>query len=408
MKIFKKMYWFLKALAANIWYDFPSKKIIVVGVTGTDGKTTTTTMIYHMLTSLGEKVSYISTVKAVVAGKTYDLGFHVTTPSAFFIQKQIKRAVDNGDKYVVLEVTSHGLDQLRVWGCTFKVGAITNITKEHLDYHKNIKEYGNTKLKLLNSSEIAVVNADNPTHYLFRNSIKNKSLWFCSIQKKADFTLSDLKVHGLNSEIDGFQAENMVLAYAVLCVLGFDEKKAARSLNSFKNVRGRLDYFEKNNKRFLIDFAHTPNSFKRLFEYVEKNYTYRHIVHVFGCAGKRDAIKRPVMGRYSAQECNTIILTEEDYRTENIETIFNDIEKGIRKEKKHEKGKNYFCIPDRLEAIRHAIQTATSEDIILLTGKAHEQSLARGNKEYHWDEYEAVDKALSKNTHAISSAGHAV
>jgi len=396
----------LKALAANMWYDFPSKKIIVIGVTGTDGKTTTTSMIYHMLTSMGEKVSYISTVKAIVAGKTYNLGFHVTTPSAFFIQKQIKRAVDHGDKYVVLEVTSHGLDQLRVWGCTFKVGAITNITKEHLDYHKNIKEYGNTKLKLLNSSEIAVVNADNPTHYLFRNAIKNKSLWFCSTQKKADFTLTDLKTHGLNTTIDGFQAENMVLAYAVLCVLGFDEKKAASSLNSFKNVRGRLDYFEKNNKRFLIDFAHTPNAFKRLLDYIEKKYTYRHIIHVFGCAGKRDKEKRPVMGRYSARVCNTIILTEEDYRTENIETIFNNIEKGIRKEKKHEKGKTYFCIPDRLEAIRHAIQSATPDDIILLTGKAHEQSLARGNKEYPWDEYEAVDKTLSGKKQAISSAVH--
>jgi len=408
MKIFKKLFWFLKALAANLWYDFPSKKIIVIGVTGTDGKTTTTTMIYHMLLSMGEKVSYISAVKAIVAGKTYDLGFHVTTPSAFFIQKQIKRAVDNGDKYVVLEVTSHGLDQLRVWGCSFKVGAITNITKEHLDYHKNIKDYGNTKLQLLNSAEIAVVNADNPTHYLFRNNIKNKSVWFCSTQKRADFTYSDLKALGLHEDVEGFQAENMVLAYAVLCVLGFDGKKVAQSLNSFKNVKGRLDYFEKNNKRFLIDFAHTPNSFKRLFEYIEKKYTYAHLIHVFGCAGKRDQSKRPVMGRYSAQSCDTIILTEEDYRTENIDTIFNDIEKGIRKEKKLEKGKTYFCIPDRQEAIRHAIQSASPDDIILLTGKAHEQSLARGNKEYPWDEYEAIEKSLSKNTHAISSAGHEV
>ena len=114
------------------------------------------------------------------------------------------------------------------------------------------------------------------------------------------------------------------------------------------------------------------------------------------------------MGRYSAQSCDTIILTEEDYRTENIDTIFNDIEKGIRKEKKLEKGKTYFCIPDRQEAIRHAIQSASPDDIILLTGKAHEQSLARGNKEYPWDEYEAIEKSLSKNTHAISSAGHEV
>lgn len=406
MTFIKKIFWFLKALAANIWYGFPSKNITVIGVTGTDGKTTTTSMIYHMLLSMGEKASYISTVKAVVAGEEHSLGFHVTTPSAFFIQKQIRKAVNHKDKYVVLEVTSHGLDQMRVWGCSFKVGAITNITKEHLDYHKNIKGYGNTKLKLLNFSEIAVVNADNPTHYLFRNSIRNKNLWFCSAKKKADFTLAELKMNGFTEAAEGFQAENIVLAYSVLRVLGFDGKETARSLNSFQNPKGRLDYFEKGNRRFIIDFAHTPNAFKRLFEYIESKYEYRHIIHVFGCAGKRDREKRPVMGRYSANSCDSIILTEEDYRTEKIETIFSDIEKGIRKEKKHEKGKTYFCIPDRQEAIRHAIQSATNQDIILLTGKSHEQSLARGSKEYSWDEYDAVDKAILEKKHSISSAGH--
>ena len=218
--------------------------------------------------------------------------------------------------------------------------------------------------------------------------------------------MAELKANGFTEAAVGFQAENMVLAYSVLRVLGFDGKKTARSLNLFKNPKGRLDYFEKGNRRFIIDFAHTPNAFKRLFEYIESKYTYKHIIHVFGCAGKRDWEKRPVMGRYSANACDSIILTEEDYRTEKIETIFSDIEKGIRKEKKHEKGKTYFCIPDRQEAIRHAIQSATSQDIILLTGKSHEQSLARGTKEFSWNEYDAVDKALSEKKHSISSASH--
>lgn len=404
--IIKKIYWFLKALCANIWFGFPSKEIVVIGVTGTDGKTTTTTMVYHLLSSLGEKVSYISTVRAVIANKSYDLGFHVTTPSAFFIQKSIRQAVTKGEKYIVLEVTSHGLDQLRVWGITFKVGALTNITKEHLDYHKDLKHYGKTKLSLLNRAEIAVVNADNPTHYMFRNSLRNKSTWFCSIRKKADFTLSELKSNGCTIQSTGFQSENMILAYAVLRVLGFDGKKIAVACNSFKNVTGRLDYFEKDNKRILVDFAHTPNSFKRLFEYITAVYTYRRIIHVFGCAGQRDAEKRPVMGRYSAQNCDRVILTEEDYRTEKLERIFADIEKGVKKEKRHEKGKTYFCIPDRSEAIRHAIQIAGPDDIILLTGKAHEKSLARGKKEYPWDEYQAINSALKATVHTISSASH--
>jgi len=390
----KKVIWFIKAGLANVLYGFPSQKICLIGVTGTDGKTTTTTMIYEALVAMGEKVSYISTVKANIAGKAYDTGFHVTTPSPFFIQRSIHRAVQAGCKYFVLETTSHALDQLRVWGCHYRVAALTNITKEHLDYHKSIEAYGKIKLQLINSADIAVVNADNPTQYLFKHLIKNKNIWFSSVRKKADFTFSELTNSTLQS-LSGFQRENALLAYGVLRVLGFKKRQILGPLAHFKGVEGRLDYIEKGGKRFVVDFAHTPNAYLRLYEYIEHAYSYKRLIHVFGCAGLRDKQKRPVMGRYAAQHADVIILTEEDYRTEPLENIFNNIEAGIKKEKHHEKDVGYFCIPNRLNAIKKAISLARKDDLILLTGKGHEKSLARGKHEDDWYEYDAIDKALA-------------
>ncbi|MCR4326037.1 MAG: UDP-N-acetylmuramyl-tripeptide synthetase [Candidatus Roizmanbacteria bacterium] len=390
----KKVIWFIKAWLANVVYGFPSNKICLIGVTGTDGKTTTTSMIYEALVALGEKVSYISTVKAHIAGKAYDTGFHVTTPSPFFIQRCIRDAVKAGNTYFVLETTSHALDQLRVWGCHYRVAALTNITKEHLDYHNTIESYGKTKLSLINRADIAVVNADNPTQYLFKSMVKNKNIWFTSVRKKADFTYSELTNTTLQS-LGGFERENVLLAYGVLRVLGFKKSQILLPLAHFSGVEGRLDYIEKGGKRFMVDFAHTPNAFLRLYEYIEKKYSYKRLIHVFGCAGLRDKQKRPVMGRYAAQHADVIILTEEDYRTESIDSIFSHIEAGINKEKHHEKDVGYFCIPNRLDAIKKAISLARKDDLIIMTGKAHEKSLARGKREYDWSEFEAIDTALN-------------
>ncbi len=390
----KKVIWFVKAVLANVLYGFPSKKICLIGVTGTDGKTTTTAMVYEALVAMGEKVSYISTVKANIAGKAYDTGFHVTTPSPFFIQRCIRNAVKAGDTYFVLETTSHALDQLRVWGCHYRVAALTNITKEHLDYHNTIESYGKTKLSLINHADIAVVNADNPTQYLFKSVIKTKNIWFTSVRKKADFTFSEL-THPKLQSLSGFERENVLLAYGVLRVLGFKKTQILSPLAHFTGVEGRLDYLEKGGKRFMVDFAHTPNAFLRLYEYLEKKYSYKRLIHVFGCAGLRDKQKRPVMGRYAAQHADVIILTEEDYRTESIDTIFTHIEVGIKKEKRHQKDEGYFFIPNRLDAIKKAIALARKDDLIILTGKAHEKSLARGKREYDWSEFTAIDEALT-------------
>ncbi len=400
MNNLKKIFWFIKALIANVWYGFPSRKILLIGVTGTDGKTTVTTMLYEALQALGQKVSYISTVRAHIAGKEYALGFHVTTPSPFFIQRCLLGAVKAGHTHFVLETTSHAIDQLRVWGCHYRVVALTNITKEHLDYHRTLESYGKAKIRAVNGADIAVVNADNPTQYLFKTLITNKNIWYTSAHKKADYQFNELENEKLRAYI-GFQRENAALAYGVLRVLGFNKSPTIAALAHFSGVEGRLQYVEKEGsakggrKRFLVDFAHTPNAFLRLYEYIDCCLPYKRLIHVFGCAGLRDKQKRPVMGRYAAQHADVIILTEEDYRTESIDRIFAQIEAGIKKEKHRVKGQNYFCIPNRLEAFRQAIALAKEDDLIVMTGKAHERSLARGRKEYPWNEFSAIDEALS-------------
>lgn len=392
MKPIKKLFWFLKALTACIVYGFPSRKITLIGVTGTDGKTSTSTAIFHSLKSLKQKVSYISTVKAEIGGKQYETGLHTTTPSPFFIQRSLRDAVKNGDRYFVIETTSHAIDQYRVWGSRFTIGVLTNITREHLDYHKNLDSYGKTKLKLINDASIGIVNADNPTHYLFKKNVRNKNVWYTSTKKKADYNFEDLVKNGYTTPCDGFQCENVTLAYATLVVLGFDKAKAARALNTVPSIIGRLDYLEKNGKRFIVDFAHTPNAFERLYEYIPPHWGYTRLIHVFGCAGLRDQQKRMPMGRIAARHADSIIVTEEDYRTEKIEDIYAEIVKGI---KKAQRPCSYTLIPNRQEAITEAVRQAGPLDLILITGKAHERSLCRGTKEYEWSDYSAIDTAIA-------------
>jgi UDP-N-acetylmuramoyl-L-alanyl-D-glutamate--2,6-diaminopimelate ligase len=395
MKLVKKIYWQLKAWLACCLYRFPAKKINIIGVTGTDGKTSTTKLIYHFLYTLGERVDYVSTVGAHVAGHSYHLGFHVTTPRYFALQKYIAQSVSHGGKYFVLEVTSHSIDQRRIWGCHFKVAVLTNITNEHLDYHKNYTNYAKTKLQLINNSEMAVVNRETTSFYRYRKLITNPNIWYTAVSKKADITYSDLLKYGLKRKLVGFEKENVVAAFAAVRVLGFPPEKIAKAINSFSGVKGRFDFVSLGGYQFLIDFAHTPNAFAQLYKALETKKR-RRLIHVFGCAGERDRFKRAKMGFLAGQNADLIILTEEDYRTEKLADINKDIERGIRKAGKHQKNKTYFIIDSRFEAIKYAVKLAGKEDLIMLTGKAHEKSLARHRKEYSWDEYEAVSSAVNQ------------
>ena len=352
MQKLKNIYHFFQAILANIWYGFPSRRLKVIGITGTDGKTTTTHLIAHILKTAGKKVSFVSSVVAD--------GFHVTTPSSFALQKLLKQSEDNHDEYFVLETTSHALDQNRVWGIKYEIGVITNITHEHLDYHKNFEDYAKTKFKLLKMAKIGI-----------KNTEKIENL----IKKIPDLTK--------------FNQYNYSSAYTVCHQLGLSDEIILKAMKTFQLPKGRLDLVYDKDFKVIIDFAHTPNAFENLLPEIKRQYVKKggKLIHIFGAAGRRDVTKRPLMGEVSGKYSDRIILTEEDYRTEDPKDICQQIASGI-------KNKNYQIILDRQEAINQAITIAKKGDVIILTGKSHEKSLCRGKTEELWDEYKAVKKAL--------------
>ena len=379
MQKIKNLYHLFQAILANLWYGFPSRRLKVIGVTGTDGKTTTTHLIAHILKVVGKKVSFVSSVFASIGGKESDIGFHVTTPSSFTLQKLLKRSADNHDGYFILETTSHALDQNRVWGIKYEIGVITNITHEHLDYHGTYEKYVKAKLKLLLNSKVAVINEDDESYKLLSQKLKVKSQKYNSKVK----ILEELP------ELTKFNQYNYAAAYTVCKELGLSDEVILQALKTFGLPKGRLDLVYDKDFKIIIDFAHTPNALLQLLPSIRKLYLKKggRLIHVFGSAGLRDFTKRPLMGEASAKYSEIIYITEEDYRTEDPNKICMQIASSMN-------NANYKIILDRQTAINQAIKIARIDDVVVLTGKAHEKSMCRGQIEYPWDEYKAVEKAL--------------
>lgn len=395
----KNIYHLFRTLIINFSMGFPSRKLKVIGVTGTDGKTTTTHLIYHALASSGKRVSMISTVYAKIAGKEYDTGFHVTTPDAAMVAKYLKMAVDSGDEYFVLETTSHRLDQNQLVGVNFKVGVITNITREHLDYHLTYENYVKAKMKLLKSSEIKIANRDDSS-YEALSGIKG-------LKSYGIINDSDYK-HVFPGDIAEFNKYNYLAAFAVCRELGLSEADFLKSLPTFILPKGRLETVYDGKFKVIIDFAHTPNALESLLPAVRKQYLASggRLIHVFGSAGLRDQGKRPMMGEASGSFSDLVIVTEEDYRTEDAASICREISAGLEKKGFNivaydrlgkSSAKNYSVIINREKAVKVAISIARDGDVVVITGKAHEKSLCRGKTEYPYSEHEAVKKSLSLN-----------
>ncbi len=386
LRTLKGLYHLLVAVYANIRFGFPSRSLTVVGVTGTDGKTTTTTLIYEILKAAGYKTSMITSVHAVIAGKTYDTGFHVTTPNAYYVQKYLREAVDHGDTHVALEVTSHALSQFRVFGVKFAVGVITNVTHEHLDWHGTFEKYVKTKLTLLQKANTAVLNRDEAE--LYNRAVpllRRKNLITYGIRRDARIMPSNYQ---FRTELLGeFNQYNCLAAISAAEALGIPKKTVQKAISTFMGIMGRMEVVTTKPFTVIVDFAHTPNAIDKALK-TARAMTKRRLIHVFGSAGLRDNTKRPLMGKASSKYADVIVLTEEDYRTENVETIMDEIAAGI------EPGPNVFRFPNRQNAIDFAIKSAQPGDLVILTGKGHEQSLARGKHEYPWTDQAGVKKAL--------------
>ena len=386
LRSLKWLYHLLVAMLAVIWFRFPGRKLTVIGVTGTDGKTTTTSLIYEILNSAGYKTSMITSVNAVIAGKMYDTGFHVTTPTAWWVQKYLREAVDHKDTHMVLEVTSHGLAQQRVFGIPFAVGVVTNVTHEHLDWHRSFDEYFKTKLSLLTRAKIVVLNRDDADIYNKAvEQLRHKKLVLYGIRRDAQVTP---KTHLFSTKLPGeFNRYNCLAALAVAHALGVPKKKALLAVAQFGGVAGRMEVMATKPFTVIVDFAHTPNALEQVLKTV-RGFTKKRLIHVFGSAGLRDHSKRPLMGQASGRYADIIVLTEEDYRTEDVNVIMNELESGM------EAGKEVHRFPNRGDAIAFAISQATAGDVVIITGKGHEKSLCRGAIEFPWSDQEEVKKNL--------------
>lgn len=352
------LFWHLpQAVLANLIYGFPGRKLTVIGVTGTSGKTSVCHLLHHILQTSGLKVALISTISAP--------GLHVTNPDPFVLQKMLRQLVNKGVEYLVLEVTSHGLDQNRNWGIPFTYGVLTNITHEHLDYHKSFANYQKAKLKLIRLAKIAVLNRSDPSFVLAKKISRGRVLEF-------------------NGE---FEEANQAVAAAVAQDLGISQKKIKTALTSFPGIPGRMEFVKTKPFNIVIDFAHKPDALVKALESLRPK-TRGRLISVFGCAGLRDRLKRPMMGEISGRLADITILTSEDPRTESPQEIIKQIKSGFKS------NHQVYSQPDRQKAINLAVSLARPGDTVALFGKAHEKSMCFGKIEYPWSEYQAVRKAL--------------
>lgn len=355
---------------------YPARKLIVIGVTGTDGKTTTCHLIYEILKAAGLKVALVSTVAAYIGDEEIDTGFHVTTPDAKFLQPFIKRVVDAGMTHLILEATSHGLDQHRVVGCNFKIGVSTNLTRDHLDYHQDLTGYVRAKQKLFKMCEASVINRED-AHW--RD--------FAGLSKKDNF-------YGIKTDFKGkinipgeYNRYNVLAAVSVARELGVRENVIEKAVKRFELPVGRMERITRKEPfEVFVDFAHTPNALECALT-AARQWAEKRLIVVFGCAGLRDKGKRPIMGEIASRLADRVIVTAEDPRTEDLSKISKEIVSGARK-------KNWEIINDRSKAILKAIKMAKRGDVIMITGKGHEKSMCFGKEERPWSDQDVARKAL--------------
>lgn len=411
----------LSYIAAS-WYGNPSKKLKVIGVTGTDGKTTTTNLIWWILKNSGRKVGLISTISAKIGGRDFDTGLHVTNPDPISLQGFLSQMVKKGCTHAVLEVTSHGIDQKRIAGINFDCAAITNITREHLDYHKTFEEYRSVKSELFRNINFGIINKDDLSYGYIRSKAKARKLFDYSLHKNADYIAKDIlftksgTVFNLETKngtiplkvsLHGeYNISNTLCAISIARIYNVSWEIIKSSLRTFPTPEGRLQKIEnKKDITIYIDFAHTPNSLQQVLTLLKKTHEGR-LICVFGCASKRDLDKRNTMPKISTDICDISVFTAEDPRDEDINDILKEMSISASKNGAKEgnlKSINtldtdkhmYFSIPERGQAISDSInKIAKNGDTVIICGKGHEKSMAYKGIEYPWSDKDAVELAL--------------
>ncbi len=438
----KNFYHLWQAILANLFFSFPGKKLKIIGVTGTNGKTTTVQMIVRILEEAGYQVAAASTINFKLGKKEWTNRTKFTTLSAWTTQRFLKEALKEKCDYVVLEISSHSLDQFRVWGIRYEVAVITNISREHLDYHKTLENYRQVKSRLFSSAKKSVVNLgmERPEEFLnlgtglrfgFLVSSSNFQLQGQSIKvnfNDSENLLNDRlkKVVALELKIDPeqtsfkldnssftiylpgkFNVENALAAVAVGKAEGISLEIMRKALERIKNIPGRMERVKNNlGLNIIIDYAVTPDSLEKIYSLIrELNKNNQKIISVFGACGERDRGKRPIMGEIVANFCDIAIVTNEDPYDEDPQRIINEVFEGVvnprgriqPSQKSYnffKEGVNCFRILDRREAIRKALELAQTGDFVVITGKGAEETIAIGKRRLPWKEKAIIEEEL--------------
>ena len=411
---------------AAAFYGHPGRKLTMIGVTGTDGKTTTTNLIFQILRAAGFRTGMVSTVNAVIGEQVLDTGFHVTTPEPIDVQRYLAMMVESGLTHAVLETTSHGWAQHRVDGCEFDVAVVTNITHEHLDEHGSLENYRKAKARLFQSlaetrikaqgnPRAAVLNLDDSSYEFLKTVCEElpgveilrygtpAHAWARSNQLRyyrhgaSFFIVIEGKEIPVSTHLVGsYNIANILAAFtATVGALGIEPQAAQQGIAAMEGIPGRMEAIDMG-QDFLafVDFAHTPNALVRTVE-TARELARGKVIVTFGAAGLRDRQKRRMMAESAIELADMAVFTAEDPRSESLDAILAEMAQGAEA-KGGVEGKSFWRVADRGEAIRKAVSLARSGDIVVACGKGHEQSMCFGSVEYAWDDRAAMRAALAE------------
>jgi UDP-N-acetylmuramoyl-L-alanyl-D-glutamate--2,6-diaminopimelate ligase len=414
----------IRAVAANFVYGFPSRKLKVIGITGTNGKTTVCNLIAKVIEESGRKVGMATTINFKVGEKEWKNNTKMTSLDPFELQKILRQMVDAGCEYAVIETTSHAISQSRNWGIKYDVVALTNITHDHLDYHKSFSDYRETKMKLFKDNpNISIVNRDDPS-YVFFAKLNPKKLYFYGIDEKADVTAKKMFMSSkgtlftlitpesqivIDLKLPGkYNVYNALLASTIAISIGIPLETVKRALEKVKGIPGRMEVIETNkNYMVIVDFAHTPDGLKNVFETI-RSFAKGRIIHVGGATGRRDKTKRPLLGALSGKYADISIVTNEDPYDEDPWAIIEEVSAGILRGGSADNpkvlDKNFFKVPDRTDAIKLALSKAQDNDIVLITGKGAEEVMAVGDKLVPYSDKKVVESILENSNDKIQTS----
>jgi UDP-N-acetylmuramoyl-L-alanyl-D-glutamate--2,6-diaminopimelate ligase len=398
----------LGQLASN-FYGNPSEKLKLIGVTGTNGKTSVSTLLFDVFKNLGYNSALLSTVEIRVGDEIIPATH--TTPDVITINQILAKAVESGCEFAFMEVSSHGISQNRTEGLHFKIAGFTNLTHDHLDYHKTFDEYLKTKKRFfdeLNDDAIAITNVDDKNGNVMLQNTKAKKKSY-ALKTMADYHGRTLEVdfNGMLLNFNGkefwttltgkFNVYNLLLVFGIASELGFQQDEILQAISILKRVSGRFETFRSDGGIFfIVDYAHTPDALENVLDSVNDIRTKNErLITVFGCGGDRDHSKRPEMGNIATKKSTLAIITSDNPRTEDPAVIIKEIEAGVEPQN----FSKYTSIPDRREAIKMAIKFAEPKDIILVAGKGHENYQEINGVKHHFDDKEVINelwKLMSK------------